>query len=587
MRFPRLAAPSATNLTARLAACLLIAWAAAPSTSRADVEFDGLSRATEKVVRATVDLVDESCAAPEARVRRLYKRANRQILQALEVYGYYSPTIKGALERDGDCWRAHFEISRGVRVRLRNVAIGITGPGHDDPVLARFLAQETLAAGDGLNQGAYDRLKASLAALAQRRGYFDGRFARSRIDVYPGEQAADVTLDYASGERYRFGPVTLDQDVIDPELAMRFVEFKPGEPYDGDKLNELYTDLLASGYFQNIELRTSQRPAPELDVPLTIVLTAALPRTWTTGVGYATDSGAKARLGFVNQRLNRQGHQFEFDSNVAEVLGTVSVSYRLPQGSPRDEWLSFDAGYQYDNPEDSRSDEFRLGVKQIKRRGVDWRETRFIDYRRETYRVGDTRDTSDLVIPGISWSRQPRLISSRPRRGHRLMLTVSGTDQWLGSDTAFAQVEASGKAILPLWSTARLLARAEVGWTIKDEFSDLPFSVRYFAGGDTSVRGYGYKSLGPTDADGNVVGGADKLVGSLEFDQQVFGKWSVAAFVDVGNAFNSFKAMTLKTGVGAGIRWYSPLGPIRFDVGFPLADSSDSFRIHITLGPDL
>lgn len=583
MRFPRPAALPATSL----ARCLLVVLALASSTARADVDFEGLSRTTENVVRATVDLVDESCTAPEARVRRLYKRADRQILKALEVYGYYSPTIRGSLTRDSDCWRARFEIKRGPRVRLRKVAIGITGPGSSDPVLARFLAQETLSAGDGLNQAAYDRLKSSLAVLAQRRGYFDGRFATSRIDVFPGQGAADITLDYASGERYRFGPVTLDQNVIDRDLAMRFVEFRPGEPYDADRLNELYTDLLASGYFQNIELRTTPRPAPDFDVPLTITLTAAPRRTWTTGVGYATDSGAKLRLGFINQRLNREGHQFEFDANLAEVLGAVSLSYRLPQGSPRDEWVSIDAGYQYDNPEDSRSDEYRLGVKQIKRRGGDWRETRFIDYRREIFRVGDTRSTSDLVIPGISWARQPRLISSRPRQGYRLTFTVSGTDQLLGSDTAFAQVESTGKLILPLWSTARLLVRGEAGWTIKDDFSDLPLSVRYFAGGDTSVRGYAYKSLGPTDADGNVIGGADKLVGSLEFDQQVFGNWSVAAFIDVGNAFNSFKDLSLKTGIGAGIRWYSPLGPIRFDVGIPLDESPDSFRIHITLGPDL
>lgn len=579
MRFPRLAATLAT--------CLLIVLALGAPAVRAEVDFAGLSRTTEKVVRATVDLVDEPCSAPDARVRRLFKRADRQVHQALEVYGYYSPTIKGSLTHAGNCWQARFEIDRGPRVRLRKVAIGITGPGSDDPVLARFLSREMLSAGDGLNQSAYDGLKASLAGLAQRRGYFDGRFATSRIDVYPDQDAADITLDYLSGERYRFGPITLDQDVVDPELALRFVEFKPGDPYDADRLNELYTDLLAGGYFQNIELRTTQRPAPDLDVPLTIVLTAAPPRTWTTGVGYATDTGAKLRLGYINQRLNRKGHQLEFDSNLAEVLGSSTVSYRLPQGSPRDERLSFDAGYQYDNPEDSRSNEFRLGVKQIKRRFSTWRETRFIDYRRESYRIGETRNTSDLVIPGISWAQQPRLLPSRPRRGHRLALTVSGTDEWLGSDTAFAQIESSGKVILPLWSTARLLVRGEVGWTIKDEFKDLPLSVRYFAGGDTSVRGYGYKTLGPADAAGNVIGGADKLAGSVEFDQQVFGNWSVAAFIDVGNAFNSFKDMSLKTGVGAGIRWYSPLGPIRFDVGVPLHDSPDSFRIHITLGPDL
>lgn len=569
---------------------MAVAFALVTAPAAGSVVFEGLSRTTEKIVRATVALDDESCKAPEARVRRLYRRADKEIRQALEVYGYYAPTIGKSLGREKDCWQARFTIDRGPRVRLRNVRIGVTGAGEGDKALRALLDKnDDLVAGEGLNQRAYDEFKATLAGLAQRRGYFDGRFTASRIDVYPAELAADITVDYASGERYRFGPVTLDQDVVDPQLAMRYVDFKPGEPYDAERLNELYTDLLSGGYFQNVELRTTPRPAPDLDVPVTIVLTAAPPRTWKTGVGYATDTGAKVRMDYLNQRLNRKGHQLEFNSSFSEVLGEATLSYRLPLGSPRDEWLSFDTGYKYENPEDSTSDEFRLGVKNTKRRRGNWRETRSVDYLRERFQVGDEpSSTSNLVIPGISWADQPRLLPSRPRRAHRLTFSVSGTDEILGSDTAFVQLESTGKMILPLWTTARLLVRGEAGWTIKDEFKDLPFSVRYFAGGDDSVRGYDYKSLGPTDADGNVVGGSDKLVGSVEFDQTVFGNWSLAAFVDVGNAFDSFNNLSLKTGVGAGIRWYSPLGPIRFDVGVPLDnDAPDSFRIHVTLGPDL
>ena len=192
-------------------------------------------------------------------------------------------------------------------------------------------------------------------ALAQRRGYFDGRFAASRIDVYPGELAADITIDFVSGERYRFGPVTLDQSVVDPELALRYVDFKPGEPYDADRINELYTDLLAGGYFQNVELRTTPRPAPDLDVPLTIVLTASaapdLERpVWATRPTPVRSCGSD----YLNQRLNRQGASAGIQQLASpRSLGEATLSYRLPAGSPRDEWLSFDTGYKYDNPEDS------------------------------------------------------------------------------------------------------------------------------------------------------------------------------------------------------------------------------------------
>lgn len=555
---------------------------------QAEVVFKGLSRTTEKIVRATVVLAGEPCTASDARVRRLYRRADTEIHQALEVYGYYAPTIEKTLGREGDCWQARFTVKRGPRVKIRSLKIAISGPGADDRILSGRGAEPGFAVGDGLNQRAYDAYKVSLTGLARRRGYFDGRFAGSVIDVYPNKLAADIHIDYASGERYRFGPVEFDQTVVDPELAGRFVEFAEGEPYDAGKINDLYTALLASGYFQGVEVRTTPRPGPQPDVLVTVALTAGKPRTWTTGVGYATDTGAKVRLDYRNQRRNEKGHQFEFNSQVSEVLGGATVSYRLPDGKRRDEWFSINMGYKYENPEDSRSDEFRLGLQQLRRRRAEWRETRFIDYIHENYRVGDERGTSNLIVPGISWAEQPLLLTGRPRRGRRLSLKLSGTDEWLGSDTAFMQVETGGKLILPLGSNARLLTRLEAGWTIKDNFSDLPFSLRYFTGGDGSVRGYDYKSLGPTDAENQVIGGANKLVGSVELDAKVFGNWSAAVFLDAGNAFNSFSAMSLKTSVGAGIRWYSPLGPVRFDVGVPLdSDAPDSWRIHISLGPDL
>ena len=102
------------------------------------------------------------------------------------------------------------------------------------------------------------------------------------------------------------------------------------------------------------------------------------------------------------------------------------------------------------------------------------------------------------------------------------------------------------------------------------------------------MRGYDYESLGPTDDQGNVIGGSHMLVGSVELDQRVWRNWSVAAFVDSGNAFDSFTNLHLKTGIGAGIRWYSPLGPVRVDIAFPQdKDAPDDWRLHVTLGPDL
>jgi translocation and assembly module TamA len=142
------------------------------------------------------------------------------------------------------------------------------------------------------------------------------------------------------------------------------------------------------------------------------------------------------------------------------------------------------------------------------------------------------------------------------------------------------------KWAFPLGEANRLLARADLGFTLKEDFEELPASVRYFAGGDNSVRGYGFETLGPTNEEGDVIGGSYLATFSVEFDRLISKKWSVAAFVDTGNAFDSLD-FDFKTGVGLGLRWYSPLGPIRLDVAHPLDDPDRDYRLHITLGPDL
>jgi translocation and assembly module TamA len=142
----------------------------------------------------------------------------------------------------------------------------------------------------------------------------------------------------------------------------------------------------------------------------------------------------------------------------------------------------------------------------------------------------------------------------------------------------------SGDAIIPLPFRFSLLTRIEGGTTLCNSLEDLPPSVRFFAGGDRSVRGYAYQSLGPKDVFGDVTGGKHLLVGSIELEKAIAKIFGVAAFYDVGNAFNSFGHMDLQQGVGLGIRLYTPVGPIRLDLARQVGVKDPDFRIHFTVG---
>ena len=167
-----------------------------------------------------------------------------------------------------------------------------------------------------------------------------------------------------------------------------------------------------------------------------------------------------------------------------------------------------------------------------------------------------------------------------------MSLDLRGAHEKLLSDTTYFQAVASAKWITPLGNATRLLARTDLGATVTQDFSALPATARFFTGGDTTVRGYGFETIGPVDEQGNVTGGKHLAVFSLEADWLIAGNWAVAAFIDSGSSFNDTD-VDFKTGVGLGVHWYSPFGPVRLDVGHPLDNPDENYRLHITFGPDL
>jgi translocation and assembly module TamA len=216
-----------------------------------------------------------------------------------------------------------------------------------------------------------------------------------------------------------------------------------------------------------------------------------------------------------------------------------------------------------------------------------WSWNQYLQLSRNRSDLATGSSISTLFLPGSTFSRVVSNDPTFPTRGYRASLDLRGASQALGSSTSFLQAHLSAKLILPLSTDTRLLLRGEVGATATRNFAALPLSQRFFTGGDMTVRGFAYNSIGPTDQYGNVIGGKDLMVGSLEVDH-MFGRiWGVAAFIDAGNVFNSFNT-SLEKGLGIGLRWRTPVGMIRFDLAHPVKRPDlGRIRIHISIGPDL
>lgn len=576
----------ATVLLQFVLVCTL--WLGSVEVAQAEVVIEGVEPEIRDNILAYMRLDEEPCDAPGWRIRRLFADADSSIREALEVVGYYSVDIDKSLDLTGTCWQARFTITLGQPVVLRDVSINIDTSGAVNSEMDKVIADCAIQPGDVLSHASYEACKRRITQAAQNRGYFSSQLVEQRIDVFPDEYAADIRLYFTTGPRYVFGLITFEQEVLDPDLMNRFVRITPGEPYDAERVRRLQRYMVTSAYFDQVLLTRNPRGEPYNDVPIHIELTPGKQFQYNAGIGFATDVGPRLRFGVLNRRRNKHGHQTEFELNLSKVISDVGVTYRIPLDKPKD-WFTTDAGFKYEDNDSFRSKLFTTGVQRIQERDNDWIRTLFLNLRLEEYSTSAIdEDRSKLLTPGVSYAFVEEDFPPRPFEGHRTTIGLQGAVEGLITDTSFAQVYGNTKWVFGLWSGGRLLTRAEAGFTLIDRLATLPASVRFFAGGDTSVRGYAYKSLGPTDPFGNVVGGENLLVGSVEIDQGVGDDWAVAVFIDSGNAYDEVAEFETATGVGAGIRWFSPLGPIRVDVAFPLReDAPDEYRLHITLGPDL
>jgi translocation and assembly module TamA len=558
------------------------------SAPRIEIQVQGVDKDVAENIRAHLSIAQELCDAPSWRVTRLFARSNDEVRKAVRALGYYSPKISKDLQKQEQCWNATFDVDLGEPVTVEAVDVKISGEALDDSAFTALLDSLPVKIGDVLNHARYAETKQSIASLASERGYLDGRFVLNELRVDTARRNAVVRLQYDSGRRYRFGALNVEQNVLNPELVRGFFDYQEGAPYDSNKVVGINRALADSGYFSQVDVHP-RTDLPEDDrIPVDVDLAPRRPHQFTASIGASTDIGPRLRFGYENRRLNRRGHRLGGRISASPVQKDVTTEYRIPLKDPRSEWLSLEAGAQQEDTDTSETTSFKLAARQTKKRPHEWLETRFIEATRENFDVGTQSGViTTLLTPGVSWSRAVSEARFRPSWGHRVYFELKGGVDSLLSDTSFARTRLSAGWIKGFAWDGRILLRGEAGALTVDEFDLLPPSKRFFTGGDTSVRGYEFQSLGPKDDAGNVIGGKYLLVGSIEYEHPIVNKWSAAVFADAGNAFSDTDSnQGFKIGIGFGVRWTSPIGPVRLDFAHPV-EETPLFRIHFRLGPDL
>ncbi len=565
----------------------LVYSAAYSSTPMLEVIIEGVPERILPKLTSTLDIYRErgKDTLDEQQLRTLHRRAEVQINTALQSFGFYKSSVKGSLHRRDQQWVASYVVSVGPPLRYQDIKIAILGDGREEPGLQNLFENFPIKVGYIVDHTVYEAAKQQWLRTAIGLGYLDAGLSKRQIRIDMQRYQAQLSLTLDTGPLFYFGNINLIQDDFDNAFLERYVDIKPGQRYSTTRVIALENALRDSGYFLEVLVQPKLDAAENQRVPIDVTFKSIKPSSYVFGMGYGTDTGVRGRIGWERHRVNRRGHQFVANLIVSQRTKDASVRYVIPIRNPRNDRFSIFSSYVNDDPDTSDSELGRIGISRSTVHG----RTRWeylLTFQHETFTVADQQDTVDFLAPGVNFlwvTADDRLF---PRRGLRAGIGLILSYDGILSDVSFAQTRLQGKWLHPLGSRGRLILRGEAGLTIASQVSVLPASIRFFAGGDQSVRGYDYKELGPVDENGDVIGGRYLLVGSIEYEHRITDQWSAAVFLDSGNAFDDFDE-PLEQGAGFGVRWRSPVGPVRLDIANAISKTGNPWRLHFTIGPDL
>jgi translocation and assembly module TamA len=543
--------------------------------------------------------VQESLVLPaglerEGKVDRLWlerftKHADDNVRTALEPFGYYNALVTVTVEPIGERYRLLVTVVPGEAVHLTEVTVTLVGPGSGESSLLSLTEAFPLAKGDVLLHQQYEEAKAMLISRAHELGYLDAGFSRHEIRVAKNAATAALDLVLETGEKYYFGETRIEGATEYPDSFLRrHLTYKPGEVFSYSLLGETQLNFSNSERFKEVVVTPEKEKSAEFMVPVLVQLKSGPRRSLRPGVGYGTDTGARFTLRYRDLNMFHQGHEFVSQLYLAERLQGLATGYTLP--SPRDirSSTTLQLNLQQENVSAYSSRIAALELARNRSFGRGKLGTAYVKVQYEDYTVGTQESSSRLVLPGVRFYNDQYDNIIRPRQGFRYALEMRGTHEVFGSDTKLLQIVAEGSYLFPLPWRLSLHTRGKSGITLlSDPLTDLPPSLRFFAGGDQSVRGYSYQSLGPRNAAGQVVGGKQLLTGSIELERALFTNWGVSLFYDAGNAFDSYSHFRLMQGAGVGLHYYTAVGGLNLSLARQVGVDNPGFHIHFTVGFEL
>ncbi len=492
--------------------------------------------------------------------------------KALRAFGYYnSKIIFEGLD---------LKIETSAPVVIRNTNIDVLGQGQKDSDLLQTIEQYKAKKGEQLNHQKYDRFKWYLKNVTAEKGYFDATFLKKQLAVYPKLKNADWNVVLDTGNRYKFGEILLEHSRLDDGFINNIIKFNSDAPYLNDDLLAISERLNRSNYFQNVFIEPiSDRETKRVDLKVKLLPKKRNQMKFT--LGYNSSVGFHASSRWIMPYVNRYGHHIATGISINKKRKQFDFQYNLPVYSdPLNNLYVFSADIETKSSKFwGRAEAFNLNLSAHRHFRLDKPFSFNLGANIEVSKDKKVENgrVKTLFYPSIvlRYKKSDGLVF--PLNGHSLSIASNFSTNFLGSSGGFAHFSLDATVIRTIKESHRFLNRISLGYVYAKDFLKLPSKFRFFAGGDNSIRGFKFNSVGGKEG-GNLMG-----TFSSEYQYKFSPTWWGSLFVDLGSVSQGFKP-NFKIGGGAGVRYISPIGAIKVDVAFPFNEKRKGFPFEIYVG---
>ena len=516
-------------------------------------------------------------------LQRLVDEAVGDVRGAVSTEGYFSASVSASIDRSAEPWTVILRVDPGERTVIDHVEIRFSGPATEDaeaaPLLERVRRRWSLPSGAPFRQEAWDAAKQQAVRTVASWRYAAARVASSEARIDPKSAKASLSIQIDSGRPFRFGELEVSGTKRYPEALVRNLNtIQAGDDYDRNRLIVYQRRLLESGYFVSAQANVDPDTTRPEAAPVSVSVIEGSSHQFEAGLGYSTDAGQNADLRYANENVFGSHWRFKSELRVDTKIQNLQLDLDAPPQAGAS-WNNYFARSRQTDIQNQSTRELAAGIahnwdahgqpaalvasahfedQSVSGAITDSSHALYLGYRRTL------RDTDEVIAP---------------RRGYIAHLEVGGAPSGV-STRGFTRATADASLLVPLGRSDDLVLRGNLGAVGAAERTGIPSSFLFRTGGNETVRGYNFESLGVPLGDA-VVGGRYLAVASAEHTHWFGASWGVATFIDAGNAWDS-RPFHAAVGYGVGARFRTPAGPIRADLAY--GRDTRQWRLHFSVG---